>query len=195
MNVFIKDFLPLIIAPLLGWATNWIAVRMLFRPQQPPKFKMLSWLQGVVPSRRDVIAEKIGQTIEQRLITREDMHLIIRQIDIKSEIEGTIDDILDRELEKMVIPIPTRWNLAIKRKLMKRIEDDVTRVTEQTIPAMLEKIDIKEIVKNRISQFSNTELERIVTTVADRELKHIVWLGGVIGLIVGIIQTLINVFL
>jgi uncharacterized membrane protein YheB (UPF0754 family) len=190
-----KNFLPLIVAPLLGWVTNYLAVRMLFRPHAPPKFKFLSWMQGVIPSRRDVLAEKIGSTIEEQLITRDDMHEIVRKMDVKRAIEGTVGDIIDRELDKLMIPIPLSWNMVIRRKILKKIELDVYRITEDTIPELLEKVDIGEIVKNRINQFSNEDIEQIVTNVADKELKHIVWLGGFIGLVVGILQTIINISL
>ena len=190
-----KDFLPLLVAPLLGWATNYLAVRMLFRPHTPPKFKFLSWMQGVIPSRRDVLAEKIGNTIREQLITKEDMHEIVRKMNVKSAIEGTVGEIIDRELDKLLIPIPLSWNRAIRRRILEKIESDIYRITEDMLPDLLEKVDIGEIVKNRINQFSNEDIEQIVTNVADKELKHIVWLGGFIGLIVGILQTIINISL
>ena len=190
-----KNFLPLVIAPLLGWGTNYLAVRMLFRPHTPPKFKFLSWMQGVIPSRRDVLAEKIGNTIREQLITKEDMHEIVRKMNVKSAIEGTVGEIIDRELDKLLIPIPLSWNRAIRRRILEKIESDIYRITEDMLPDLLEKVDIGEIVKNRINQFSNEDIEQIVTNVADKELKHIVWLGGFIGLIVGILQTIINISL
>lgn len=190
--MFIKNILPLIIAPFLGWITNYIAIRMLFRPYNPPRFRFLRWMQGVIPSRRDLIAQKIGKTIEKQLFTKEDMNVILSNIDVKGEIEEAVSDIIDRELDKVLIPIPISWNAAIKQKVMETIEKDIYKITEESIPTMLEDVDIGEVVKNRISQFTNEELEEIVTKVADRELKHIVWLGGLIGLVIGIIQTIIN---
>ena len=185
----------MVVAPLLGWATNYLAVRMLFRPHKPPKIKYFNWLQGVIPRRREVIADKIGDTIAKQLITKEDIQSIVAKIDVKNAIEGTVNDIIDRELDKLIVPIPISWNMAIRRKILTKMEADIYRITEETIPSLLEEVDIGEVVRKRINEFSNEEIEEIVTNVADKELKHIVWLGGLIGLIVGIIQTIINLLI
>ena len=56
----------------------------------------------------------------------------------------------------------------------------------------LDLLDVRAILINRLSAFSNEDMENLVMETAGREIKAIVWFGAGIGLIVGIFQTLIN---
>jgi uncharacterized membrane protein YheB (UPF0754 family) len=53
----------------------------------------------------------------------------------------------------------------------------------------------QEAVENQINSLSIEKLESIVFKVMKKEMKFIVWIGGVIGLLIGIIQALIIVYL
>ena len=56
--------LPWIVFPLvgalIGYATNWLAVKMLFRPRQPWGAGVLKF-QGVVPRRQEALADSISE--------------------------------------------------------------------------------------------------------------------------------------
>ena len=56
----------------MGWLTNWLAIRMLFRPREP--LRLLGWsLQGVIPRRHAQLAERIAETVEKSLLTQKDL--------------------------------------------------------------------------------------------------------------------------
>ena len=69
-------------------------------------------------------------------------------------------------------------------------------ISPATIASLVEtlsrKLDIRAILLNRLNAFSNEDIENLVMETAGREIKAIVWFGAAIGLIVGIVQTLIN---
>ncbi len=190
-----KDYLPLIIAPLLGWCTNLIAVRMLFRPYEPPKVAGLSQFQGVIPRQRDRIAEKVGSMVERKLLTKDDLQQVICEMDLDGAVKSAVATIIDKELAKTVIPIPTAIIRSIKEAVMKKILSNMAHIREEAIPDLLNTINIHQMVTQRLDSFSNEELEKTVLSVAERELKHLVLLGGVIGIVIGFIQTAINLWL
>ena len=43
------------IGGIIGWSTNWLAVKMIFRPLQPWRLLWLIPIQGLVPRRQDVL--------------------------------------------------------------------------------------------------------------------------------------------
>jgi len=49
----------------------------------------------------------------------------------------------------------------------------------------------KQGVKNKIESLDDDELEKVVIQAAKKELNFIVWIGGVVGFLVGCIQALI----
>jgi len=61
-----------IVGALLGWFTNFIAIKMLFHPRKPMKF--LFWtLQGIFPKRQEKIASQIGTMVAQELFSIDDI--------------------------------------------------------------------------------------------------------------------------
>ena len=67
--MLIKIMIPAFIGGVIGWITNVLAIKMLFRPIYPVHIPLIELdLQGLLPKRRDEIAISIGSTIEEELI-------------------------------------------------------------------------------------------------------------------------------
>ena len=61
-------FILPIIAALIGWATNFVAIKMLFHPQDPKKILGITF-QGVFPKRQKQIAERLGELVAIELFS------------------------------------------------------------------------------------------------------------------------------
>src|SRR6056297_1904954 len=59
-----------LIGGLIGWLTNKVAIKMLFRPVNPHKILGITF-QGVFPRRKDQIAISLADIIEQELLSKE----------------------------------------------------------------------------------------------------------------------------
>ena len=59
---------------------------------------------------------------------------------------------------------------------------------ESTIRGLVEKVDIRKIVAMRVEQFEFDRLEKLVYRVANTELNWVVYLGGVLGFLIGLLQ-------
>lgn len=60
------------------------------------------------------------------------------------------------------------------------------------VETLSRKLDVRQILLNRLSAFSNEDIENLVMETAGREINAIVWFGAGIGFLVGILQTLLN---
>jgi uncharacterized membrane-anchored protein YjiN (DUF445 family) len=60
------------ISGLVGFGTNWVAIKMLFHP----RVKIFG-VQGVVPARRAELARSVGETLEEHLISGDRMHKLL----------------------------------------------------------------------------------------------------------------------
>lgn len=58
-------------------------------------------------------------------------------------------------------------------------------ISEQ-LPKVLAAIDVQKMVEERINEMDVAEVEKITKEVLDRELKSIVWLGAVLGGLIGL---------
>lgn len=66
-----------------------------------------------------------------------------------------------------------------------------TIITEH-LPRILEAIDVSAMVENRINAMDMMEAETIIMQVMRKELRAIVWLGALLGCIMGTITTILH---
>lgn len=91
----------IIIRPLIGagigYITNWIAVKMMFRPLKPIKIGKftLPFTPGIIPKNKGRLAEAIGNTVSNDLLTDDDIKNILLSEDIKNKIKESINDYLN----------------------------------------------------------------------------------------------------
>ena len=86
-----------VVGAFIGWLTNYVAIKMLFRPRQPWRFLGLS-LQGVMPKRQHDIAVKIGEVVEEDLLNSEDILNAINTEELRAHLAMVIEARLDRFL-------------------------------------------------------------------------------------------------
>jgi len=71
------------------------------------------------------------------------------------------------------------------------IESIYRSIITEHLPKILDSIDISKIVRERINEMDVNETEKLIFQVMDKELKAIVWLGALLGLVMGSINILI----
>lgn len=64
-----------------------------------------------------------------------------------------------------------------------------TLVTER-LPKILEAVNISKIIESRINEMDVKESEKLILEVMNRELKAIVWLGALLGFVMGCVNLL-----
>ncbi|WP_163192738.1 DUF445 family protein [Clostridium thermarum] len=69
MNYIISIF----IGAVIGYVTNWLAIKMLFRPHKEKRIfgKRLPFTPGLIPKERYRISASVGKTIGEHLLTKE----------------------------------------------------------------------------------------------------------------------------
>lgn len=129
MQAFLVIAFMMIIGALIGGITNVIAIRMLFHPFKPYYiFKMrIPFTPGLIPKRRGEIAEKIGQVIEDHLITEE----MIRQKLNQPQSQEAIHDLVLTQIQKLKARDATIENFA--QALDINLDDLLNRKIKSTL--------------------------------------------------------------
>lgn len=193
--MFTKLALLAIIGAFIGWMTNVFAIKLLFRPLQAINILGLK-LQGLIPKRKADIAESIGETVEKELVSIEEIiDKMIEQTDkdaIVEDIRNKILTIVDQKMP-MLVP-PTMRNMImnyVNEAIDENAETMMNEMSEKLVHHAAEKVSISLLIQEKIMEFPLDKLERIIMEIAKKELKHIEYLGGVIGFLIGILQGLI----
>jgi len=61
-------------------------------------------------------------------------------------------------------------------------------IIKEHLPKILETINVSKMIENRINEMDMNETETIIFQVMDKELKAIVWLGALLGMIMGCVN-------
>lgn len=90
-----------IIGAVIGYGTNWIAIKMLFRPLKPVKIGnfTLPFTPGIIPKRKDKLAKAIGESVGNNLFTKSDMEKMLLSEEIESAVIEGIFGFLEQEIE------------------------------------------------------------------------------------------------
>ena len=190
--------LPWIVFPLvgalIGYATNWLAVKMLFRPRQPWGAGVLTF-QGVVPRRQEALADSISETVQDELISPEDVAELVQKIatseDVRQKLQSKVDALIAEQLQSlgpMASFLPGDLVDRIKLRIEQEIFSFVEEMGRDLHGVLGSKLDVKGKVRERIMNFELDQMEQLVLKVARKELRHIEILGGFLGLAVGLVE-------
>ena len=179
MQTFLIIVFMMVIGSLIGGVTNILAVRMLFHPFKTYYIfnKRVPFTPGLIPKRRKEVADKIGQVVEEHLLTES---LIQSKLNAPSSRQA-IEEVLLNQIQKLKQENMTlqyfadkldlditqlaneKLDLVISNKLDEFYQDNQTTPIKQIIPEEIEasidsKIDlVPDLLFERASVYLNSE--------------------------------------
>lgn len=296
------------VGAVIGYITNDIAIRMLFRPHKAKYFMgiHIPFTPGIIPKRKNRIAESIGKSVSEDLMNREVLEKSLLSEDMLGKIASAIDEFVstqqknDETIEQFAkhylsnedmasmrenvttgivkmmtaklqdsrlgesiarmatehVMEKTRKSLAgklgadmflqpiallvegilakhineiLQNNSQQMVEDLVINESEQLmnmtmkqlttdrdeqvaqikrgilnayhviiiehLPRILQDINISKIIEMRINEMDMAEAETIILRVIKNELRALIWFGAFLGAILGIVNTLLNIYL
>ena len=185
--------LPLV-GGLIGYLTNWVAVQMLLRPRTPVRIFGLVWL-GLIPRRRKEIAVAVADIVSSRLLRCEDIARMVTKGNMGEALGRALDEEIDAFIVQVLTGLPEIVRSIVPQVLMDGLRVQVQRQARAKLPEIagraaetLNGSDIKRIIEDRINGLDQLEMEQVALKIARRELRTIEILGGVLGVLIGVIQ-------
>ncbi|ASG27631.1 DUF445 domain-containing protein [Fusobacterium polymorphum] len=191
-----------LISGAIGWITNWVAIKMLFRPHKEINFGLFK-IQGLIPKRKAEIGTGIASIIQNELISVKDVISNIDREEFSKRLNKLIDDVLDKNLKKKVKEKFPLLQMFFTDKVAKDIGNTIKEIVMENQEKIFEifsnyaeeNIDFEVIISDKISNFSLDKLEEIITLLAKKELKHIEVIGAILGMVIGAVQYLITLIM
>ena len=185
-----------VIAALIGWITNYLAIKMLFHPRKEIKILGLFSLQGVFPKRQKDLANKLGNIVSNELFSMDDVksHLIesAHSPETRQLIESKIDIFLRDKLPAAVPMVAMFMNSDLADKIKKSLAQSLSEAIPNLVDMLGEKlddaVDIHEIVRKKVESFSSDKLEEILFSIMAKEFRFIEVIGAALGFLIGVIQ-------
>ncbi len=182
---YLKIIIPILVGALIGYCTNYIAIKMLFRPQKPIYVfgKKLPFTPGVIPKNKSRIAAAVGNAVGQNLFTNQDIVNAITESGLKNNLsekimdtafntDSSIKDYIDKYYSKK----SSENDDLIQTELSKEVDYDASDYDD----VIIEETDYDKI-KNKVSDvitskilgaFEKIDLNAMVSQIAGKILSE-----------------------
>ncbi|MGB1579940.1 MAG: DUF445 family protein [Nevskiales bacterium] len=170
-NVWIHSIFIILMAGMVGYFTNYLAIRMLFQPKQG---KVLGW-EGLVPKNKPKIASSLAESVQTRLLSPDIILEYIQQHHLIERATQRISEWVDSVLEEPTVRaeltergvglLKTHGDEILERlfnqaeALIKEIAADPDRVSEQW-----------QLLRGKLADYLNDAGNRQRLTEAARQL-------------------------
>jgi uncharacterized membrane protein YheB (UPF0754 family) len=194
-----RFILLVLIGGLIGWLTNKVAIKMLFRPINPHRVLGITF-QGVFPRRKDKIAMSLADIIEQELLSKEVIMSKILSEDkiasIKERLKKVIVDKLSEAIPSVIAMFIGGDTRSFIEKYIDKHGDEIfSQMLDEFQNIGLENLDIYGIVKEKIDSLDFVEFEKIIFGLMNKELRFVEVVGLFLGALIGAVQYLITLVL
>ena len=127
-----------VIGAIIGYVTNWIAVKMLFRPRQEIRIfgKRLPFTPGVIPRGQGRLARAVGEVVETQLLTPEFMGEKLLSKESEEEFKCHVQDWVNAQKNSEDSLRLTVTNIVTEEK----VDDFIASVEENLTDFLSEKV-------------------------------------------------------
>ena len=143
-----------LVGAVIGYITNWIAIKMMFRPLKPIKlfgFK-LPFTPGIIPKNKERIAKSIGIAKSDYLLTNSDLQDILLSDEIKEKLKENIKKYLDDSEEK---------NITIKELLSSIISESELNITLESIATSISSNICNTVLEADLARLITDQIELV----------------------------------
>lgn len=192
----IRLILLVCVGGVIGYTTNRLAIKMLFRPVNPVRILFFT-IQGVFPKRKDQMAVSLAGIIEKELLSTEvimDKILSPEKID---ELKGIVKESLGSKVESMLPPMVKMFMGSNPSEMINNLIDkEGDGILDGLIEDIKEKgmndLNVYEIVKEKIDSLDFVEFEKIIFGLMSSELRFVEIIGLFLGAFIGALQFIIT---
>jgi uncharacterized membrane protein YheB (UPF0754 family) len=180
---------------LVGWATNYIALKVIFQPLEPRKF--LCWtLQGIFIKRQKEVS-----AVFSRVVITEILHVKgIWEAIFTGPLSNNFFAMLRAHTlvftEKMIAEIKpiaiaslgAEQFACMKEDIAQKVIDKLPSIIDRSYEYTQEALDMENTVREKMQQLTPLEFEGVLHPAFEEDEIELIALGGILGAIVGVIQ-------
>ena len=180
-----------------GWFTDWLALQMIFRPQQPTKycFGLIEW-QGLFLKRRKQVSAEYGALIADEIITpRAIMESVLRgplsdrlYAMVLKHVRKNVDEQAGLARPLVVFAVGGAKYQDIKKltadKLMAHLPAALKSIEGYTEGAM----DVRNVLITKMQELNEDEFENLLRPAFKQDEWILIAVGAVLGALVGEMQ-------
>jgi uncharacterized membrane protein YheB (UPF0754 family) len=199
MSLWVLFHQPLIMPVfglIVGWFTDWLALKMIFNPKQP--IDILGFrVQGLFLKRRREVAADYGTLIADEVITaRKIIEALLRGplsdrvfALVRRQVQASLDTGLAKPLAVLTVGSARYQQLkrAITAKVVDRLPETLTYLEEYARDTM----DVRNVLVARMQDLDELQFEALIRPAFEQDEWILITVGAILGFVMGEAQALV----
>lgn len=166
--MWIEIVMPPTVGFFIGWTTNWVAIKMLFRPHKAKHiFGMhVPLTPGIIPKEKGRIAKAIGDVISENLMNSEVLGQYLLSESITNKLRSSINGFFETQKQN---------EESVEQFLMHYLtEDEIKSMTQGVNKTLTSQIKSKlsdEAVGNKVAHIA---VERVINNMSAEDSENLI---------------------
>ena len=181
---------------LTGWLSDWLALKMVFRPKEPTRYLGLFTWQGLFIKRRQEVAAEYGRLMAQRVLTPSAIMesvlrgpLSDRLYDlVQKEIRAAVDEEAGFARPLVVMAVGSQKYIDMKRDVAAKVTERLPEALKHVESYAFEAMDVENTLKSKMQQLSVDEYEGLLRPAFQQDERTLIAVGAALGFLVGEMQ-------
>ncbi|WP_029522099.1 DUF445 family protein [Persephonella sp. KM09-Lau-8] len=160
MDELVQLLIPPILGAFIGYITNYLAIKMLFRPYEEKRIfgVKIPFTPGLIPKRRKEIAISLAKTIEKHLFTPEKLHKLFEESGYKERLQKRIEIVLDQLIDDIMEDIRDTIKSGISLGKINIKTTLIATALEKALEKLSE--NLKEKLKEKLLEKASDNIEK-----------------------------------
>lgn len=167
-----------LIGAVIGYITNWLAIKMLFRPREAKYiFGMkLPFTPGLIPKEKSRIANKVGETVGTHLLNSDSLSKALKDDKIKAKFNEVAKEKINQvinsnsTLEESLKNTLGENYYALKRNMI----NNITKTILESIQEEEFKNKVKFYIVDSIKERLNKEPKKIIDFINSNKFREVI---------------------
>jgi uncharacterized membrane protein YheB (UPF0754 family) len=180
---------------VVGYATNWIALRMIFSPREPKKFGPFT-LHGLFHKRQKEVSAEFSKLTAGKVLNADNITKTVTQgpsaAKIRAIVENRVNELIDKYLAHPMAAmlVPEADRPALREELLGRIQDELPKPGGLLHTFAGKAVDIGDEIQTRMEKLPPDEFEGVLRPAFQQDEWKLILAGAVLGVVAGALQVL-----
>jgi len=183
---------------VVGWSTDWLALKMIFRPKRPVHVLGFT-IQGLFLKRRREVAADYGKLIAEEVITA---HKVIEAIVngplsdrvfalVARHVQAALDRSAGPARPLVAVTIGTARYQQLKKTISAKVIERLPETMRYVEDYARETMDVQNLLVQKMQQLDEQQFEALIRPAFEQDEWILITVGAVLGFVMGEVQALV----
>lgn len=180
---------------LIGWATNYLALRLIFLPKEPTKIGFWTF-QGMFIKRQKEVSAEYARIVSERILTSQNIFSTLIQGPasdrlvalVHMHVKKAVDTAAGLTKPLFQLAQGTQKYISIKQHVANRFVEELPHSIRHIFGYAEEALDIENTLSTRMQALSPGEFEEFLHPIFQEDEWKLILVGAVLGAAAGVGQ-------